>query len=83
MLERNDSLEEFIKTGVPLDADVSPQLFLTVFWPKTELHDGAVIIRNGRVASAADVANAVLFLLSDQAAHITLEEIRVDGGATF
>lgn len=37
----------------------------------------------GRVASAADVANAVLFLLSDQAAHITLEEIRVDGGATF
>lgn len=55
VLERNDSLEEFIKTGVPLDADVSPQLFLTVFWPKTELHDGAVIIRNGRVASAASV----------------------------
>lgn len=55
VLERNDSLEEFIKTGVPLDSEISPQLFLTVFWPKTELHDGAVIIRNGRVASAASV----------------------------
>ncbi len=55
VLERNDSLEEYIKTGVPLDSQVSPQLFLTVFWPKTELHDGAVIIRNGRVASAASV----------------------------
>ncbi|HML23371.1 MAG TPA: diadenylate cyclase CdaA [Aggregatilinea sp.] len=55
VLERNDSLDEFIQTGVPLDSAVSPQLFLTVFWPKTELHDGAVIIRNGRVASAASV----------------------------
>ncbi len=55
VLERSDSLEEFIATGVPLDAHVSPQLFLTVFWPKTELHDGAVIIRKGRVASAASV----------------------------
>jgi diadenylate cyclase len=55
VLERNDPLDEFINTGVPLDSLVSPQLFLTVFWPKTELHDGAVIIRNGKVASAASV----------------------------
>lgn len=55
VLERNDGLDEFIDTGVPLDAEVSPQLFLTVFWPKTELHDGAVIIRHDRVASAASV----------------------------
>ncbi len=55
VLERNDALDEFIETGVPLDSAISPQLFLTVFWPKTELHDGAVIIRNGRVASAASV----------------------------
>jgi diadenylate cyclase len=55
VLERADPLDEFIKTGVPLDSDVTPQLMLTVFWPKTELHDGAVIIRNGRVASAASV----------------------------
>jgi diadenylate cyclase len=55
VLERNDALDEFINTGVPLDSQVSPQLFLTVFWPKTELHDGAVIIRRDRVASAASV----------------------------
>lgn len=55
VLERNDALDEFIDTGVPLDSAISPQLLLTVFWPKTELHDGAVIIREGRVASAASV----------------------------
>lgn len=56
ILERNSSLQEYIRTGVTLNADVSPQLLLTVFWPKTELHDGAVIIDNhGRVASAASV----------------------------
>lgn len=55
VLERNDALDEFINTGVPLDAQISPQLLLTVFWPKTELHDGAVIIRRGRAVSAASV----------------------------
>lgn len=55
VLERADALDEFIATGVPLNSEISPQLLLTVFWPKTELHDGAVIIRQGRVASAASV----------------------------
>jgi diadenylate cyclase len=56
VLERNSSLQEYIRTGVPLNADMSAQLLLTVFWPKTELHDGAAIIDNqGRVASAASV----------------------------
>ncbi len=55
VLERNDSLDEFVASGVALDSEVSPQLFLTIFWPKTELHDGAVIVRQGRVASAASV----------------------------
>ncbi len=55
-LERNSSLEEYIRTGIRLDADVSPQIFLTIFWPKTELHDGAAIIdRNGKIAAAAAV----------------------------
>lgn len=55
VLERSDPLDEFIATGVPLDSQISPQLLLTIFWPKTELHDGAVIVRRGRVASAASV----------------------------
>jgi diadenylate cyclase len=55
VLERNDALDEFINTGVPINAEISPQLFLTIFWPKTELHDGAVIISDSKVASAASV----------------------------
>lgn len=56
VLERNSSLGEYIRTGIALNSDVSPQLLLTIFWPKTELHDGAAIIDNtGRLASAASV----------------------------
>jgi 2,3-dihydro-2,3-dihydroxybenzoate dehydrogenase len=36
----------------------------------------------GRIASAADIADAVLFLASDRARHITLQDLYVDGGAT-
>lgn len=56
VLQRNSSLDEYIRTGVILDSQVNPELLLTVFWPKTELHDGAVIIDyNGRIRSAASV----------------------------
>jgi diadenylate cyclase len=56
VLERSSSLQEYIRTGIPINAEVSPQILLTVFWPKTELHDGAVIIdRAGRIASASSV----------------------------
>ncbi len=56
VLQRNSGLEEFINTGVALNSAVKAELLLTIFWPKTELHDGAVIIdRSGRIASAAAV----------------------------
>ncbi len=56
VLQRQSSLEEYIKTGITLNSDVTSQLLLTVFWPKTELHDGAAIIdEHGRMASAASV----------------------------
>ncbi len=56
VLQRQSSLEEYIKTGIALNSDVTSQLILTVFWPKTELHDGAAIIdEHGRMASAASV----------------------------
>ena len=56
VLERSSSLQEYIRTGISLNGDVSPQLFLTIFWPKTELHDGAAIVdRAGKIASAASV----------------------------
>jgi diadenylate cyclase len=55
VLERETGLQEYIDTGILLESEVSPQLLLTIFWPKTELHDGAVIIRLGKIAAAACV----------------------------
>ena len=56
VLQRNSSLQEYIRTGIQLDSVVSADLLATLFWPRTELHDGAVIIDNsGRIASASSV----------------------------
>lgn len=56
VLQRDNDLIEYIRTGIMLNADVTYQLLLTIFWPKTELHDGAAIIdRNGSIATAAAV----------------------------
>lgn len=56
VLERKTSLEDFVRTGVRLNSDVNAELLLTIFWPKTELHDGAVIVdHNAQIASAAAV----------------------------
>lgn len=56
VLQRESRLEEYVRTGISLYSDVSSQLLLTIFWPKTELHDGAAIIdETGRIASAASV----------------------------
>ena len=55
VLERSVSLEEYISTGVMLHSTVTPQLMLTIFWPKTELHDGAAILTGNKIAAAACV----------------------------
>ncbi len=55
VLERETNLSEYLDTGVKLDALVSDELLTTTFWPKTELHDGAVIIRVDRIVAAACV----------------------------
>lgn len=52
---RRSHLEEYFKTGTMIDAQVSEQLLRNLFFPKATLHDGAVIIRDGRVAAAACV----------------------------
>jgi diadenylate cyclase len=52
-IERDTSIRVYEETGVQLEADFSVELLLTIFHPKTALHDGGVIIRNGRVAAAA------------------------------
>ncbi len=55
VFERDNHLDEFFKTGTVIDAQVSTQLLRNIFFPKAALHDGAMIIRNGRVAAAACV----------------------------
>lgn len=55
VLQRGDNLEEYINTGVRLNARVSTELLLQIFYPNTPLHDGAVIIANGQIAAAACV----------------------------
>ena len=55
VIERETPLQEYMDTGIMLDSAISPQLLLTIFWVNTELHDGAVIVRDGRIAAAACV----------------------------
>ncbi|WP_010624189.1 diadenylate cyclase CdaA [Companilactobacillus versmoldensis] len=52
-LEMNTGLEEYVETGIDLDAEVTGALLINIFIPNTPLHDGAVIIRNNRVSVAA------------------------------
>lgn len=52
---RDSRLDEYFKTGTIIDGNVSEQLIRNVFFPKAALHDGAMIIRDGRVAAAACV----------------------------
>ncbi len=53
VLERDIQINDIIDTGVKLDAEVSPQLIVNLFTPKTPLHDGAVIISKNKIAAAA------------------------------
>lgn len=55
ILQRSDSLEEYTQTGVKLQASVTPEILLQIFYPNTPLHDGGVIISEGKVAAAACV----------------------------
>jgi TIGR00159 family protein len=51
--ERTQSLMDYINTGTRINADIKSELFLTIFWEGTPLHDGATIIQGDRVACAA------------------------------
>ena len=53
VMERDIEIKDVIATGIPMDADVSPQLLVNIFVPNTPLHDGAVVISNNKIAAAA------------------------------
>lgn len=52
MIEQDVPVGDIEETGIPIDALVSSQLLINIFENKTPLHDGAVVIRNNRVAAA-------------------------------
>ncbi len=66
VLERETGLQEFVDSGVPLDAVITSDLLLTIFDPHTMLHDGAVIVRRGRVVAAACVLPLTTAFLADR-----------------
>ncbi|NBI09101.1 TIGR00159 family protein [Colidextribacter sp. OB.20] len=52
VFERQNLLDDVIKTGTALDCRVSSELLKNIFWNKAPLHDGAVVVRNGRIVGA-------------------------------
>ena len=52
VFERKNQLDDAIKTGTALDCVVNAELLKNIFWNKAPLHDGAVIVRAGRIAGA-------------------------------
>ena len=55
VLQRLDSLEAYVEAGVRMNATVTPELLLQIFYPNTPLHDGAAVISNGKLVAAACV----------------------------
>lgn len=55
VLKKDVSLTDYAETGVPINGKVSKELLMTIFYPKSPLHDGAVIIDGNKIVSAACV----------------------------
>ncbi len=55
VIERDIKIQDIIAGGIPMNADVSPQLLVNIFEPNTPLHDGAVVISGNKIAAAACV----------------------------
>lgn len=66
VIEQDTGLQEYIDTGITLNAEPTPELLLTIFNKHTELHDGAVIIRGEQIAAAACVMPLSTRSLSDR-----------------
>lgn len=52
-IQQDTGLDDYIETGIKLDADITGELLINIFIPNTPLHDGAVIINNNQIAVAA------------------------------
>ena len=79
VFERDINIQDIISTGVPMNSEVSPQLLVNLFVPKTPLHDGAVIISNNKIAAAAcvlpladDADIAIVVVVSEETGKISV-----------
>jgi len=66
VFERQTGLQEYVDTGVPIGADVTFELLTSIFDHHVILHDGAVIIRDGRLIAAACVMPLTAAFLADR-----------------
>ncbi len=55
IIERETGLQDYVDRGVALDATVTRQLLINIFYPGSPLHDGAIVIRLNRILAAAVV----------------------------
>lgn len=53
VIEREIKIQDIVETGIIMNAEISPQLLVNVFEPKTPLHDGAVVISGNEIAAAS------------------------------
>ena len=53
VIERDIKIKDIINTGILLNSEISPQLLVNIFVPKTPLHDGAVVISENKIAAAS------------------------------
>jgi len=53
VIERNTGLKSYIESGVQINCQITEEVIRTIFYPNTPLHDGAIIIQEARIASAA------------------------------
>lgn len=65
VIEGTTGLEEYLETGERIDAKVSARLLMTIFFPGTSLHDGAVVIRGDQILAASCVLPLTSRTLSD------------------
>ena len=52
VLERNTKIGDIVRTGCPINSDISSELLINIFIPNTPLHDGAVIVRDNKIVAA-------------------------------
>lgn len=52
-VERNQHLTELVEGGIPVDCELTPEMLETIFFPNNAIHDGGVVVRDGRILRAA------------------------------